>query len=1233
MRIHRLSSWCRATVAFVASLLTIASSASGQVRFRLPLGADTSIHWFCDHSPSAGVLDWDCGTDTYNGHRGTDFPAPAGTPVFAAADGILWLKLDGITASCPGVDQDPPCAGCSFIAGNYVVLNHGVDINGDTILTEYFHLQNSSVITKAIGSFIACGEQIGRVGQTGCATGNHLHFETRRNSASGWFDPYEGRCGDESSWWVDQGAGSPSTDCQPPKFDLGDTVVVFGVTSQSPLIVRGPNPCSAQIGSKQNGATGVVVDGPEICDSGTGHYVRWKINWVGGVVGWSAGNWLQQSDVSEARFTGVVTYAATGTPVSFATVTWGPYATTTGLEGVYAFTDVDCGTHPLQACDGYGNCSAPFSYTPPCEGGQLPPAAECAGGGCPPDGVAGGGIFDKGDTVQVVNTGTYGLKAWASICTGTWIVKPNGSVGTIVDGPNWCDGYYRWKVQWSGGGAARWSAQGDCDSGEFWLQEVVAGEPPDITTTNPLPTGTVGVAYSKTIQATDGSPPYLWSVVQGSLPLGLSLGTSTGLISGVPSSYGDFNPRLRVTDTAGLWDEKTFSLDVNPAPGAMTLTPTSDVIITGPPGGPFQPPSFAYTITNTGQSSLSYEWSHLTNWLSPSSGSGTMAAGVSSVKTFTLAASAFALPVGNYDNTIYFTDETNDITYTRQVFLTVGSRPPPCTAGDKLSPNSPTIEAGDDFGGDIAISGGYAIVGAYGHGGPSVPTGQGIAYIFKHVGSTWEQDASLLPVDGHAFGATVDITSSEDGDRAAVADYIDGAAPAFASGAVHLFKRSGSTWVPEAVLVASDASYQDQFGIDVSIEGDLCVIGAFGDDDVHDGSQSQYVGSAYIFRRKGTSWLQEEKLTASDAVAGARFGIGVDLLNAGELELAIIGADGGNANAAYIFRRSDGEWVEEAILLPPPPPFGDGLEFGRSVALAADSAGQVLAIVGAGSYACGPDQQGLACGAAYVFRREATTWSLEAILTPSDANGSDFFGERVSLATVAGQWRALIGAWGNDDYGNTAGSAYVFRRAVDGWTEESKILALEPAPGDRFGECVALDTTSGSFRALVAAPSNDDFGANSGIVFAYELAESPLAITQHPAGQAVTSGATATMTVHVVGNAPFSFAWQRDGDAVTDGGAVSGAMTDTLVIDPVTPSESGIYTVRISNVCGSITSEGATLVVGMTGDLNSDGRVDGSDLAIVLGSWGPCTDCIADLHADGVIDGVDLAVVLGHWTG
>jgi uncharacterized repeat protein (TIGR03803 family) len=58
-----------------------------------------------------------------------------------------------------------------------------------------------------------------------------------------------------------------------------------------------------------------------------------------------------------------------------------------------------------------------------------------------------------------------------------------------------------------------------------------------ITTTS-LPNGTVGTAYSATLEATSGTKPYTWSVYSGSLPAGLSLAASTGVISGMPTEAG-----------------------------------------------------------------------------------------------------------------------------------------------------------------------------------------------------------------------------------------------------------------------------------------------------------------------------------------------------------------------------------------------------------------------------------------------------------------------------------------------------------------------------------------------------------------------------------------------------------------------------------------------------------------------------------------------------------------------
>ena len=98
---------------------------------------------------------------------------------------------------------------------------------------------------------------------------------------------------------------------------------------------------------------------------------------------------------------------------------------------------------------------------------------------------------------------------------------------------------------------------------------------PTITTTS-LPDGTVGVAYSATLQATNGTPPYTWSLDSGSLPDGLTLNASTGAITGTPTAAGTSPFTAKVADSATQSDTQALSIAVAPAPvPPPTITTTS----------------------------------------------------------------------------------------------------------------------------------------------------------------------------------------------------------------------------------------------------------------------------------------------------------------------------------------------------------------------------------------------------------------------------------------------------------------------------------------------------------------------------------------------------------------------------------------------------------------------------------------------------------------------------------
>ena len=329
--------------------------------------------------------------------------------------------------------------------------------------------------------------------------------------------------------------------------------------------------------------------------------------------------------------------------------------------------------------------------------------------------------------------------------------------------------------------------------------------------------------------------------------------------------------------------------------------------------------------------------------------------------------------------------------------------------------------AGDLFGTSVSISGNAVVIGA--KGDDDLGSGAGAAYVFKlnEVGQ-WVQVQKLLASDGGGgdaggdqFGKSVSIS----GNVIVVGAQLEDGDTFYNSGAAYVFRYNGNSWVEEQKLHSDcqNACGANFFGNSVAISNNEIIIGeSFAD---YNGYQS---GSAFIFfygecdsSHSGFEWCLEEKLLASDGLAGDYFGRSVDISG----DKAIVGApnsgnSGGGAEngygSIYIYTHNENSWEETKITA------SDGTVsdwFGWSVSM---SNGNI--IVGAPKY----DGNGFMPGSVYVYTQSGANWVEEQKILAADGAGGDYFGWSIDISSDT----VVIGARGDDDMGDFSGSAYIF---------------------------------------------------------------------------------------------------------------------------------------------------------------------------------------------------------------
>jgi hypothetical protein len=329
----------------------------------------------------------------------------------------------------------------------------------------------------------------------------------------------------------------------------------------------------------------------------------------------------------------------------------------------------------------------------------------------------------------------------------------------------------------------------------------------------------------------------------------------------------------------------------------------------------------------------------------------------------------------------------------------------------------------------------------------------------------------------------------------------------YSAGAVYVFVNRNNAWTQQAYIKTSNPGQSDKFGYVVSLsqDGNTLAVAAVWEasaakginGDQNDNSIPQ-AGAVYIFTRAGTTWSQQAYIKASntgEAGVGDQFGDGDEFgfsigLSADGNTLAVgaIGEDSGakgingdqndnslmGSGAVYVFARTGTTWSQQAYIKASNTDAGD--LFGYSVGLSSD--GNTLAVSaydedGSSREINGVQDKGRrGSGAIFVFTRTGTTWSQQAYLKASNAEGGDSLGYAIAISqdgnTIAGgaadEDCMIPGVFAplplvcdkDQPMNNSSGAVYVFVRNGTAWTEEAFIKSSNPGKEDWFGSRLTL---------------------------------------------------------------------------------------------------------------------------------------------------------------------------------
>lgn len=392
------------------------------------------------------------------------------------------------------------------------------------------------------------------------------------------------------------------------------------------------------------------------------------------------------------------------------------------------------------------------------------------------------------------------------------------------------------------------------------------------------------------------------------------------------------------------------------------------------------------------------------------------------------------------------------------------------------------------FGRSIALSGdgNTALIGS----------DDNAAYIFKRNNSTWTQVQKITKPknlhcnnNGSWFGWSAAL--SHDGSTAMIGAsgifvYYSGFIPIYlfySCSELPVYIKKNDHWVLEKLLTTADMDTQALFGASLALSGNgnTAVIGA---QLTQCAANTETCGGAYFFERGATGWELRKSFrsTKINDVQGGFFG-DTTAISADGLS-ALVGARAGNSVWAFT-RQANGWKQSQKISLPANQ---KAYAFGTALALSATGNRAIITAESAsGPLNCKGDFSD--CGAAFVYKRQASTWALETRFTANDAHDNNYFGESVALS--ADGKRAVIGTSNADCREGNCGAAYVFDWNGLAWLQRGRTTGPSAGLGGydlggNFGGSVVL--TPDGLKMLVAArQENCPAGKECGAVYYYPL--------------------------------------------------------------------------------------------------------------------------------------------------